>query len=164
RYELERVIGRGAMATVYLGRDPTINRRVAIKTVPLAEEFADNDLASARANFIREAQSSGRLNHPNIIAIHDAGEENHVAYLAMEYFDGRPLSYYTQVGRLLPPRKVCELMARAAEALHYAHTQNVVHRDVKPANLLYDDVSDTLKLTDVGIARLTDTNKIGRPA
>jgi serine/threonine-protein kinase len=159
RYELERVIGRGAMATVYLGRDPTINRRVAIKTLPLAEEFADNDLATARSHFLREAESAGRLNHPYIISIHDAGEDNHVAYLAMEYFQGKPLSHYAQLGRLLPPKTVFELMARAAEALHYAHSQNVVHRDVKPANLMYDLDSDRLKLTDFGIARLTDSSR-----
>jgi len=159
RYELERVIGRGAMATVYLGRDPTINRRVAIKTLPLAEEFADNDLATARSHFLREAESAGRLNHPYIISIHDAGEDNHVAYLAMEYFEGKPLNHYAQLGRLLPPKVVFELMARAAEALHYAHSQNVVHRDVKPANLMYDIASDRLKLTDFGIARLTDSSR-----
>ncbi len=159
RYELERVIGRGAMATVYLGRDPTINRRVAIKTLPLAEEFADNDLATARSHFLREAESAGRLNHPYIISIHDAGEDHHVAYLAMEYFEGKPLSHYAQLGRLLPPKVVFELMARAAEALHYAHSQNVVHRDVKPANLMYDITSDRLKLTDFGIARLTDSSR-----
>ncbi len=159
RYELERVIGRGAMATVYLGRDPTINRRVAIKTLPLAEEFADSDLATARSHFLREAESAGRLNHPYIISIHDAGEDNHVAYLAMEYFEGKPLSHYAQLGRLLPPKVVFELMARAAEALHYAHGQNVVHRDVKPANLMYDIDSDRLKLTDFGIARLTDSSR-----
>ncbi|MEO7386922.1 MAG: protein kinase [Gammaproteobacteria bacterium] len=159
RYELERVIGRGAMATVYLGRDPTINRRVAIKTLPLAEEFADNDLATARSHFLREAESAGRLNHPYIISIHDAGEDNHVAYLAMEYFEGKPLSHYAQLGRLLPAKVVLELMARAAEALNYAHSQNVVHRDVKPANLMYDINSDRMKLTDFGIARLTDSSR-----
>ncbi len=159
RYRLERVIGRGAMATVYLGRDPTINRLVAIKTVPLAEEFEEGDLATARSHFLREAESAGRLNHPNIIAIYDAGEDGNVAYLAMEYLEGKPLSHYAQLGRLLPPAKVFELVARAAEALHYAHAQNVVHRDVKPANILYDDVADTLKLVDFGIARLTDASR-----
>lgn len=159
RYELERVIGRGAMATVYLGRDPTINRRVAIKTLPLAEEFEENDLATARANFKREAESAGRLSHPHIISIYDAGEDNQVAYLAMEYIEGRSLSHYAQVGRLLHPKVVFELMARAAEALHYAHTQNVVHRDVKPANILYNPATDTMKITDFGIARLTDSSR-----
>jgi serine/threonine-protein kinase len=147
------------MATVYLGRDPKINRRVAIKTIALAEEFADSDLVNARTQFLREAESAGRLSHPNIISIYDAGEEGAVAYLAMEYVQGKPLSYYAQQGHLLPAKVVFELMARVAEALHYAHGQHVVHRDVKPANVLYDRGSDTLKITDFGIARLTDTSK-----
>ncbi len=159
RYQLEQAIGRGAMATVYLGKDPKINRRVAIKTIALAEEFGDTDLANARAQFLREAESAGRLNHPNIISIYDAGEDGRVAYLAMEYFPGKPLSFYAQQGQLLQPRRAFELMARAAEALHYAHGQHVVHRDVKPANLLYDADTDILKITDFGIARLTDTSR-----
>ncbi|MCC7258846.1 MAG: protein kinase [Gammaproteobacteria bacterium] len=159
RYQIEQPIGRGAMATVYLGRDPKINRRVAIKTIALAEEFSDSDLANARTQFLREAESAGRLNHPNIISIYDAGEDGAVAYLAMEFFPGKPLSHYAQPGQMLPPAKVFELMARAAEALHYAHAQHVVHRDVKPANLLYDIDSDTLKITDFGIARLTDSSR-----
>jgi len=159
RYEIERIIGRGAMASVYLGRDPKINRRVAIKTIALAEEFSDSDLVNARTQFLREAESAGRLNHPHIISIYDAGEEGRIAYLAMEYCVGKPLSYYAQQGQLLPPKWVLEIMARAADALHYAHQQHVVHRDVKPANLLYDAETDTLKITDFGIARLTDTSR-----
>ena len=147
------------MATVYLGRDPKINRQVAIKTINMAEEFSDDDLAEAKAQFMREAESAGRLNHPNIIAIYDAGEDEDVAYLAMEYFNGRAMNEHAQPGKLLPAKWVLELMARAAEALHYAHSQNVVHRDVKPANLMYDAASDTLKLTDFGIARLTDSSR-----
>jgi serine/threonine-protein kinase len=147
------------MATVYLGRDPKINRRVAIKTIALAEEFSDTDLANARTQFLREAESAGRLNHPNIISIYDAGEDGQVAYLAMEYFAGKPLSYYAQQGQMLPAERVLEIVARAADALNYAHNQNVVHRDVKPANLLYDAETDTLKITDFGIARLTDASR-----
>ena len=159
RYIIEKTVGRGAMATVYLGRDPTINRKVAIKTIALAEEFSDADLASAKAQFIREAESAGRLNHPNIITIYDTGEDNNIAYLAMEYFGGKALNYYTQMDNLLPPSLVIELMARAADALHYAHGQGVVHRDIKPANLMYDRASDEFKITDFGIARLTDTSR-----
>jgi serine/threonine-protein kinase len=159
RYEIDRIIGRGAMATVYLGRDPKINRKVAIKTIALAEEFSDADLEEAKAQFLREAESAGRLNHSNIIAIYDVGEDDNVAYLAMEYFEGKSLSDYAQAGNLLPAKWVLELMARAADALHYAHGQKVVHRDIKPANILYHDVSDALKITDFGIARLTDTSR-----
>lgn len=159
RYRIERIIGRGAMATVYLGLDPKINRQVAIKAIALASEFGDSELENARTQFLREAQSAGRLNHPNIIGIYDAGEDGQVAYLAMEYFPGRPLSQFSRPGNLLPPAQVIEIVARIAEALHYAHGQHVVHRDIKPANLLYDPASDTLKITDFGIARLTDSSR-----
>ncbi|RMF96699.1 MAG: CHASE2 domain-containing protein [Gammaproteobacteria bacterium] len=159
RYELQKVLGRGAMATVYLGIDTKINRKVAIKTIALAEEFSEEDLAQARAQFLREAESAGRLNHPNIIAIYDVGEDDEVAYLAMEYFEGKSLAQFSQPTHLLPPAWVLELGARAAEALHYAHAQKVVHRDIKPANIMYNAASDELKLTDFGIARLTDTSR-----
>jgi serine/threonine-protein kinase len=159
RYEVDKVLGRGAMATVYLGRDPKINRKVAIKTIALAEEFSDEDLQNAKEQFLREAESAGRLNHPNIISIYDVDEDNDVAYLAMEYFEGKSLAAYATTGNLLPPHWVLELGARAAEALHYAHSQNVVHRDIKPANIMYSANSDNLKLTDFGIARLTDTSR-----
>jgi CHASE2 domain-containing sensor protein/tRNA A-37 threonylcarbamoyl transferase component Bud32 len=159
RYEIDRVLGRGAMATVYLGRDPKINRKVAIKTVALAKEFDEAELQDARLQFRREAESAGRLNHPNIIAIYDAGEDDEVSYLAMEYFKGVSLLQHAQPDNLMPPKWVLELVARAAEALDYAHRQNVVHRDVKPANLMYHAATDTLKLTDFGIARLTDSSR-----
>jgi serine/threonine-protein kinase len=159
RYEVDKVIGRGAMATVYLGRDPKINRKVAIKTIALADEFSEEDLEAAKEQFMREAESAGRLNHANIIAIYDVGEDSNVAYLAMEYFEGKSLHHFAQQGNLLPPQWVLELGARAAEALHYAHSQNVVHRDIKPANIMYNANNDELKLTDFGIARLTDTSR-----
>jgi len=159
RYIIEEILGRGAMATVYLGRDPKINRKVAIKTIALAEEFSDDDLESAKSQFIREAESAGRLNHPNIITIYDTGEDGNIAYLAMEYFAGQALNTHTQPDNLLPPEWVIELTARAAEALHYAHGQGVVHRDIKPANLMYDADTDQFKITDFGIARLTDTSR-----
>jgi CHASE2 domain-containing sensor protein len=159
RYIIEEELGRGAMATVYLGRDPKINRKVAIKSIALAEEFSDDDLEAAKSQFIREAESAGRLNHPNIISIYDTGEDGNVAYLAMEYFHGKALNCFTQSDTLLPPKWVFELTARAAEALHYAHGQGVVHRDIKPANLMYDAASDEFKITDFGIARLTDTSR-----
>jgi serine/threonine-protein kinase len=147
------------MATVYLGRDPKINRRVAIKTIALAEEFSDAELQTARNQFIREAESAGRLNHPAIIAVYDVGEDDDIAYLAMEYFPGKPLTHYAQAGRLLSPKKALDLIARAADGLHYAHGQKVVHRDIKPANLLYDAEKDSIKITDFGIARLTDSSR-----
>ncbi len=159
RYEIERELGKGAMGVVYLGRDPKINRVVAIKAIPLAEEFADDDLDEARARFFREAEMAGRLNHPSIVTVYDAGEDQGLAYIAMEYLRGQHLSYYTDASRLLPPGSVISLVARVADALHYAHRQNVVHRDIKPANIMFNSDTDELKITDFGIARLTDTSR-----
>lgn len=156
RYKLEREIGRGAMGTVFLGRDSAINRLVAIKAIPLAREFSDSELAEARSRFFREAETAGRLNHPNIVTIYDVGEQDGLAYIAMEYLKGKHLSDFASANTLLEPRKVIEVVARTADALGFAHKQNVVHRDIKPANLMYDLAGDTLKITDFGIARLTD--------
>jgi len=155
RYRLEREIGRGAMGVVYLGRDMAINRLVAIKAIPLAAEFSDTELHDARVRFFREAETAGRLNHPNIVTIYDVGEEAGLAYIAMEYLKGRHLSDYAPSNQLLEPRKVLELIGRTAEALGFAHKQQVVHRDIKPANLMYDPSTDILKITDFGIARIT---------
>lgn len=159
RYEIERELGKGAMGTVYLGRDPKINRVVAIKAIPLAEEFEEDDLAEARARFFREAEMAGRLNHPAIVTVYDAGEDQGLAYIAMEYLRGQHLSHFTDPKRLLPFRTVLLLAARVADALHYAHRQNVVHRDIKPANIMFNPDTDELKITDFGIARLTDTSR-----
>ena len=155
RYQLEREIGRGAMGVVYLGRDTAINRAVAIKAIPLASEFSESELTEARSRFFREAETAGRLNHPNIVTIYDVGEERGLAYIAMEYLKGRHLSEYATATNLLPPRKVLELIGRTADALGFAHKQQVVHRDIKPANIMYDPSTDVLKITDFGIARLS---------
>jgi len=157
RYQLEREIGRGAMGTVYLGRDTAINRLVAIKAIPLASEFSDSELVEARTRFFREAEAAGRLNHPNIVTIYDVGEERGLAYIAMEYLKGRHLSEYATSNSLLEPRKVLDVIARTARALGFAHKQHVVHRDIKPANLMFDANTDVLKITDFGIARLSNT-------
>ncbi|HLZ98005.1 MAG TPA: serine/threonine-protein kinase [Steroidobacteraceae bacterium] len=155
RYKLEREIGRGAMGIVYLGRDTAINRSVAIKAIPLASEFTEAELVEARERFFREAETAGRLNHPNIVTIYDVGEERGLAYIAMEYLKGRHLSDHATSNNLLEPRKVLEVIGRTAEALGFAHKQQVVHRDIKPANLMYDASTDVLKITDFGIARLS---------
>lgn len=159
RYVIERKIGRGAMGAVYLARDPRINRPVALKVIPIEKEFEDEELAEARLRFFREAESAGRLTHPNIITVFDAGEDKHLAYIAMEYLPGVPLTSFTDPKKLLAPRKALELCARTAEALDYAHNQGVIHRDIKPANLLYNRKDDTLKISDFGVARLTDNNR-----
>ncbi len=159
RYEIVRELGRGAMGVVYLGRDPRINRVVAIKAIPLAEEFEAEDVEEAKARFFREAETAGRLNHPNIVTIYDVGEEHELAYIAMEYLEGTHLSGHVKPDTLLPMPVVVDLVARVADALGYAHRENVVHRDIKPANIMYDRAADTLKITDFGIARLTDSSR-----
>jgi eukaryotic-like serine/threonine-protein kinase len=159
RYELIHELGKGAMGVVYRGRDPRINREVAIKAIPLADEFEPEDLEQARASFFREAETAGRLSHPHIVTIYDAGEDHGTAYIAMELLHGQHLVDYTCPERLLPPAIAIEIVARLADALHYAHQNQVVHRDIKPANIMFDAPSGELKITDFGIARLTDSGK-----
>ena len=159
RYRLEKELGKGAMGVVYLGKDPKIGRVVAIKTLALSQEFQGNDLADARARFFREAETAGRLQHQNIVTIFDAGEEHDLAYIAMEFLKGKDLVDACRDGQLLPLPQVLSIVARVAEALAYAHRQNVVHRDIKPANIMYDADSDSVKVTDFGIARITDSSK-----
>jgi serine/threonine-protein kinase len=159
RYVIERRLGRGAMGAVYLAKDPRINRAVALKVIPIEKEFEDEELEEARLRFFREAESAGRLTHPNIITVYDCGEDKHLAYIAMEYLHGIPLTQFTDPKKLLAPNKSLELCARTAEALDYAHNQGVIHRDIKPANLLYSLRQDLLKISDFGVARLTDNNR-----
>jgi serine/threonine-protein kinase len=159
RYQVEKELGKGAMGAVYLGRDPKIGRVVAIKTMALSQEFEPDELAEVKERFFREAQTAGRLSHPNIVTIYDTGEEHDLCYIAMELLKGGDLVPFSKPGHLLPADKVVSIVARAAEALGYAHSQGVVHRDVKPANMMYHAESDTLKLADFGIARLTDSSK-----
>ena len=159
RYEIEKELGKGAMGVVYLGKDPKIGRVVAIKTMALAQEFEADELNEVKERFFREAETAGRLNHPNIVSIYDAGEEHDLAYIAMEFLKGKDLVPYTKADNLLPLPKVMSIIARVAEALDYAHKQNVVHRDIKPANIMYDPETDTPKVTDFGIARITDSSK-----
>ena len=159
RYQVEKELGKGAMGVVYLGRDPKINRVVAIKTMALSQEFDEDELVEVKERFFREAETAGRLNHPNIVTIFDAGEEHDLAYIAMEFLKGKDLVPQTKPDALLPLPQVASIVARVAEALAYAHGNNVVHRDIKPANIMYEAASDQVKVTDFGIARITDSSK-----
>ncbi len=159
RYQIEKELGKGAMGIVYLGKDPKINRVVAIKTMNLAQEFEDDELDEVKERFFREAETAGRLTHPNIVTIYDVGEEHDLAYISMEFLDGHDLMRYTKPEKLLPVKTVIQLVILSAEALSYAHQQKVVHRDIKPANVMLIPSSSTIKITDFGIARITDSSK-----
>jgi serine/threonine-protein kinase len=159
RYQVEKELGKGAMGIVYLGKDPKIGRVVAIKTMALSQEFEPDELADVKERFFREAETAGRLNHPNIVTMYDAGEEHDLAYIAMEFLKGKDLAPHVKPDNLLPLPVVLSIVARVADALGYAHKNNVVHRDIKPANVMYDPASDSVKVTDFGIARITDSSK-----
>ena len=158
RYEIEKELGRGAMGIVYLGKDPKINRQVAIKTMMLEEGSDANEAKAVKERFFREAESAGTLNHPNIVRIFDAGEEQDIAFIAMELLDGHDFLRYTTKAGQMPIEKVLEAVATVADALDYAHAQGIVHRDIKPANfmLLKDG---TIRVADFGIARITASSK-----
>ena len=159
RYEIERELGKGAMGAVYLGKDPKISRTVAIKTMALSQEFEDEELVEVKKRFFREAETAGRLNHPNIVTIFDAGEEHDLAYIAMEFLKGSDLKKYIKPDTILPVKQTLSIIQRAAAGIDYAHQNNVVHRDIKPANIMWDPKTNSCKITDFGIARITDSSK-----
>jgi len=158
RYEVIKELGKGAMGAVYLGRDPRINRATAIKTVPFADDFEPEEAENMKEKFFQEARSAGTLSHPNIVTIYDAGEEQDLAYIAMEYLEGETLAKYTEKGNLLPMRKVIDYVADIADALDYGHQKGIVHRDIKPANIMLLKTG-IVKITDFGIARMTATSQ-----
>jgi serine/threonine-protein kinase len=158
RYEVERELGRGAMGIVYLGKDPKINRQVAIKTMMLELEGTPEQVKELKMRFFREAESAGNLNHPNIVRIFDAGEESEIAYIAMELLEGHDLKKYCDKASLLPLQTVLDYCAKVADGLDYAHISGVIHRDIKPANIML--LKDgTLRITDFGIARIAASSK-----
>ena len=158
RYRILKELGRGAMGVVYLGKDPTIQRFVAIKTMRLDQVDDADEVKDIKERFFREAESTGRLMHPNIVTIYDAGEEEGVGYIAMEHVDGTTLTGWCRKGSLLPVQRVVEIVTKVADALDYAHSQGVVHRDIKPANIMVT-TNGTVKVMDFGIARITSSTK-----
>lgn len=166
KYEVSEEIDRGSMGIVYLGYDPYIDRSVAIK-VALAESLNDPDSGQRyRKMFFNEAHSAGRLTHPNIINIFDAGVDQEICYIVMEYVKGgETLKKYCSAENSLPLEKVVEIVFKCAKALDYAHRQGVVHRDIKPSNILVTDDLD-VKIGDFSIAHInkpdaTDTQPVG---
>jgi serine/threonine protein kinase len=159
RYEIVDEIGKGAMGVVYLARDPLIGRLVALKTFRIGYSVKDVEMEQFRARFIREAQSAGILSHPNIVTIHDVVEQSDdgMAFIAMEYVRGTNLKALLQGDQPLTLPFIVEVIAQVADALDYAHSHRVVHRDVKPANILIT-ADNRVKITDFGIARLDTSN------
>jgi len=157
-YEVEKEIGRGAMGIVYKGHDSKIERTVAIKTLTLSEEYGGDDLKDVTKRFFKEAQVAGKLNHPNIVTVYDAGQEHDLTWMAMEYLDGHDLTHYIEGKKKPKVDWVLDIIWHVAGALDYAHDAGIVHRDVKPANIMYMSEDDTVKIMDFGIARVTDSS------
>jgi len=152
RYEITGTLGRGAMGVVYAARDPLIERSVAIKTVACAG-LSGREAAEFEERFFREAKSAGRLNHPNIVTVHDVGREGELAWIAMELLAGRSLRDLLDAGEALSRGRIVGIVAAVADALAFAHARGIVHRDVKPANIMVLE-SGVVKLADFGIAQL----------
>jgi serine/threonine-protein kinase len=153
RYELREEIGRGAMGVVYKGYDPMIGRTVAVKTVRLLEENTAAQRQELVQRFHTEARAAGALTHPHIVVVYDAGEEEGLFYITMEYVEGSSLQALLERRQTFPTPRVVKIVEQAASALEYAHHRNVIHRDVKPANILLT-AEDTAKLTDFGTAKI----------
>jgi serine/threonine protein kinase len=158
RYEILGQIGKGAMGIVYKGRDPKLNRLTAIKTIRFIDEYDEDKVEEFKAHFYREAEVVARLAHKNIVTIFDVGEDLDVSYLAMEYLEGESLEHYTVQGDLLPMDACINIIIQVCDALDYAHHQGIIHRDIKPGNIML--LADGLvKVMDFGIARAAGGTK-----
>jgi eukaryotic-like serine/threonine-protein kinase len=155
RYRLERSLGHGGMATVHLARDERLGREVAIKR--LSEALSGDEVF--RERFMREARTAAGLSHPNIVGVFDVGEEDGLPYIVMECVDGRTLAELLEENGPLDPDRTVDLILQACAGLEHAHAAGLVHRDIKPQNLLVRD-DDTLKIVDFGIARPVDGTQL----
>ena len=154
RYQIEGVLGKGAMGLVYDGRDPGLNRRVAIKTI-LVKQLDEEMAQMYSKRFEREVRAVARLNHRNIVQVYDFGSEGDMAYIVMEYINGKELKDRFDAGERFDVATAFRLMAELLGALDFAHEAGIIHRDVKPANIMVD-VEGHAKLTDFGVARVVD--------
>jgi eukaryotic-like serine/threonine-protein kinase len=160
RYDLIRVLGKGAMGLVYEGRDPNLERRVAIKTIRV-ENLSEQAAAEYEVRFRTEARSAARLQHPNIVSVYDSDRDGDTAFLVMEFIQGDDLKYHLDRGERYSLQQTLGIMGDLLSALDYAHKQNIVHRDIKPANLLIEP-GGRVKLTDFGVARIQDSGDATR--
>jgi serine/threonine protein kinase len=154
RYKIVAEIGQGAMGIVYKAVDPIIDRTVAIKTINL--NLSRQELEEYEARFQQEIKAAGRLNHPNIVTIYDVGKTDQVAYMAMEFLEGNELKDIIASGQLPVPEAVVDIISQVADGLWFAHQQDIVHRDVKPSNIMVM-AGGIAKITDFGIARLPNS-------
>src|SRR5437867_6067839 len=159
RYELDRVLGHGGMAEVYLGTDRVLGRPVAVKI--LADRFARD--GSFVARFRREAQSAAALNHPNVVSVFDTGSDDGTHYIVMEYVKGKTLSQVIREDAPLLPERAVEITQGVAQALAFAHRAGIIHRDVKPGNIMLTPHGD-VKVMDFGIARATTSESLTQTA
>ncbi|MEO8145909.1 MAG: protein kinase [Betaproteobacteria bacterium] len=157
RYEIERVLGEGAMGVVYEGKDTRLHRKVAIKTI-LKSALDSGSAKEYSMRFAREAQAVARLNHPNIVQVFDYAEEGDVAYIVMELVKGKELKNFFDAKERFDVKEAVHIMAELCDALHFAHEAGIIHRDIKPANVMIDS-QGRVKLTDFGVARITDPDR-----
>ncbi|MDP3824701.1 MAG: serine/threonine-protein kinase [Burkholderiales bacterium] len=160
RYDLVRVLGKGAMGIVYEGRDPNLDRRVAIKTVKV-ENLSEEAAAEYEHRFRTEARSAARLQHPNIVSVYDSDRDGDIAFLVMEYIQGDDMKHHLDKGVRYSLEQSLKMVRDLLSALDYAHKQGIVHRDIKPANLLIEP-GGRVKLTDFGVARIQDSGEATR--
>jgi serine/threonine protein kinase len=160
RYDLVRVLGKGAMGIVYEGRDPNLDRRVAIKTVKV-ENLSEEAAAEYEHRFRTEARSAARLQHPNIVSVYDSDRDGDIAFLVMEYIQGDDMKHHLDKGVRYSLEQALKMIRDLLSALDYAHKQGIVHRDIKPANLLIEP-GGRVKLTDFGVARIQDSGEATR--
>ena len=162
RYDIVRVLGQGAMGVVYEGRDPNLDRRVAIKTVRVIG-MAANEIVEYEQRFKTEARSAGRLQHPNVVSVYDSNTHvdalGQTAYIVMEFVQGEDLKHFLDQGKRFSLEQTAFMMSDLLAALDYAHRNKIIHRDIKPANMLLTR-EGRIKLTDFGVARITDSGEM----
>ena len=160
RYEIDKSLGKGTGSSIFLAKDYENDKQfVALKILEINYDEKNVLETELLARFMREAETAASLEHKNIVKILDSGHANNVAFIAMEHVKGRSLQEYSKPGNLLPPSLVIELIAQCADGLHYAHEKGIIHRDVKPANILYDHAASTAKLGDFGIAHIANSTQ-----
>ncbi len=158
-YRLLRPLGRGSMGVVHLAIDDATQQHVALKTLAPDSGMPEPERSEACARFRIEAENAARLSHPDIVKVHASGEHEGVAWMAMELIPGCELGRYMAMPRLLPETLVLRIIERVARALAHAHARGVVHRDIKPGNVMFDLPTGGVKITDFGIAGLADTSR-----